>query len=175
MSNRDAPHGFRPIRQYRRSGRIPCHKYLADASTASLEPGDLLVVATDGYLDRFNNNTGDGTDADVNIIGVAASPHTTGTAGDVWVYDDPYTVFEVQGDSTGGDEAKTDVGACCDALDTASANERSQMELDTSTSSANTMNLKILRRYRSPGSVYGTNTRLEVLLNEHLLKDTAGI
>ena len=43
------------------------------------------------------------------------------------------------------------------------------------TMAAGTATCKILGLYESPDNAFGTNAVMEVLINEHLLKDSAGI
>ena len=96
MANLDSAFGFRPVRMLN-GGKIPMHKYANKGATTAIFQGDRVALqGADGRLLRIATTT-----PNVDCIGVAANYIASGTAGqDVWVYDDPNTVFEVQSDGT---------------------------------------------------------------------------
>ena len=98
---------------------------------------------------------------------------TTATDIVAYVYDDPYTVFKVQ---SAGTPAQTNIGNCADVVAGAGSTTTGQSGFEISgTMSNGTASLKILGLYEAPDNAFGTNAIMEVLINEHLLKDSAGI
>lgn len=109
MANVDHPHGLKPVMQLG-GGPVPCHVYEANVTTAIFQ-GDVVTIRTDGRCDTLKTASGAN-----NIIGVAANYVEAGTtpAADLWVYDDPNTIFEVQSDGTtdpGETTAQAAIGA----------------------------------------------------------------
>ena len=98
---------------------------------------------------------------------------TTGTNIIAYVYDDPYIVYKVQSD---GSPAQTDLGACADVVADAGSTTTGQsgFQLNSSMGSG-TATCKIIGLYESPENAFGANAVVEVLINEHILKATAGI
>jgi hypothetical protein len=98
---------------------------------------------------------------------------TTATNIKAYVYDDPYTVFKVQ---SAGTIAQTNVGNCADLVAGAGSTSTGQSGFESSgTMAAGTATVKILGLYETPDNAMGANAIIEVLINEHLLKDNAGI
>ena len=95
-----------------------------------------------------------------------------------YVCDDPYAVFEVQEDSDGGAMTASCVGTNADIV-VAAGNAytgQSGVELDSSSTTAASGQLRILRLCRKPDNAIGTNAIWEVMINEHELKyPTAGV
>ena len=90
-----------------------------------------------------------------------------------YVYDDPYTVFKVQ---SAGTPAQTNIGNCADVVAGTGSTITGQSGFELSgTMSNGTATCKILGLYEGPENAFGTNAIMEVLINEHLLKDSAGI
>ena len=89
------------------------------------------------------------------------------------MYDDPYTVFKVQ---SAGTPAQTNIGNCADVVAGTGSTITGQSGFELSgTMSNGTATCKILGLYEGPENAFGTNAIMEVLINEHLLKDSAGI
>ena len=174
MANLDFGHGFRPIYDLVSGSDIPMKEFNVDASAATIYPGDLLKLETDGYV-------APSAATNVNNIGVAACGHTTGTAGTVLVYYSPTTVF--QGQVNAGTLDIACVGACGD-LDASEGPDtvRGLSGHQVSATVANTAaTFKIIAlypiqaTYKAAANAFGANQIVEVLINEHLLKDSAGI
>jgi len=89
MANTDAPHGLNAVKMLN-GGKIPMNKYTVAATTAVYQ-GDVVTLRANGLVATLKT-TGGAT----NIVGVAANYSAVG--GEVWVYDDPRTIFEVQSD-----------------------------------------------------------------------------
>jgi hypothetical protein len=107
---------------------------------------------------------------------LAASNTATDIVG--FVSDDPYERFEVQSDNAGA-SAQTDVGNCADIVYAAgsSPNYISGVELDDGTLSASAAQLKIIGVSKDPDNndLASANVNWIVTINEHFLKQTAGI
>ena len=98
---------------------------------------------------------------------------TTATNIVAYIYDDPYTVFKCQ---SAGSPAQTNIGNCCDVVAGAGSTTTGQSGFELSgTMAAGTATCKILALFDSPENAFGANAVMEVVLNEHLLKDSAGI
>ena len=99
------------------------------------------------------------------------------TATDIvgFVSDDPYERFEIQ---SAGTPAQTNIGNCADIVYAAgsSPNYVSGVEI-SGTMAAGTAQLKIIGVSRDPDNneLGSANTNLVVTINEHFLKQTAGI
>ena len=102
------------------------------------------------------------------------------TATDIvgFVADDPYERFEIQSNNAGA-SAQTDVGNCADIAYAAGAtpNYISKVELDDSSLAATTAQLKIVGVSKDPDNsdLTAANVNWVVTINEHFLKQTAGI
>ena len=94
-------------------------------------------------------------------------------AATVFVYDDPYQMFEVQGDSVGGNSAVTDVSKTADIVVAAGSTHDgvSNSELDTSNigTGAN-LRIKGFSTKEGRGEVGVAHTVYNVLINEHKYK-----
>ena len=183
MANVDAAFGFVPIRQL--SGNAPrANKYTITSGLAeNIFTGDLCIITADGVVTPH-------TATETNNIGVFAgvsytasdgsyvyaqyfASGTTGTDFIAYVYDDPYTVFKVQ---SAGTPAQTNIGNCADVVAGTGSTITGQSGFELSgTMSNGTATCKILGLYEGPENAFGTNAIMEVLINEHLLKDSAGI
>jgi len=183
MANVDAAFGFVPIRHM--SGNAPrTNKYTITSGLAeNIFSGDLCVLTADGVITPHTatetNNIGvfDGvsyTASDGSYIYSEYWPSGT-TATDIcaYVYDDPYIVYKVQSD---GAPAQTNIGNCADVVagTGSTITGRSAFELN-STMGTGTASAKIIALYDSPDNAFGANAVVEVLVNEHILKATAGI
>tara|TARA_R100000808_G_C2154775_1_gene166128 strand:+ start:4702 stop:5253 length:552 start_codon:yes stop_codon:yes gene_type:complete len=183
MANVDSPFGFVPVRHL--SGNAPrTNKYTITSGLAeNIFRGDLCILTADGVITPH-------TATEVNNIGVFAGVSYTASDGsyvysDYWptgttatniiayVYDDPYTVYKVQSD---GSPAQTDIGACADVVAGTGSTTTGQSAFELNSSmGTGTATAKLIALWDSPENAFGTNAVMEVLINEHILKDAAGI
>ncbi len=136
MANNDYPHGLNAVMS-RVHDTPRLTQYLAGTTTAIFR-GDIVTLKTNGRVAR--TTTAEGAD---NIIGVAGSYVAASQAPpkDVWVYDDPDTIYEIQSDGTtdpGASTAQGHVGAGANIVYTAGDvnSGRSKVELDYSSIAA---------------------------------------
>lgn len=184
MANVDAAFGFVPIRHLSGNGYSRANKYtITSGLSEDIFTGDLVIITADGVITPH-------TATEVNNIGVFAGVSYTasdgsyvysqyfpsGTTGSdfiAYVYDDPYTVFKVQ---SAGTPAQTNIGNCADVVAGTGSTITGQSGFELSgTMSNGTATCKIIGLYEGPENAFGTNAIMEVLINEHLLKDSAGI
>ena len=183
MANVDAAFGFVPVRHM--SGNVPrANKYtLASGLAENIFTGDLCILINTGLLTPHSAT-------ETNNIGVFAGVSYTASDGSyvysqywpsgtvatdiiAYVYDDPYTVFKVQ---SAGTTAQTNVGNCADVVAGTGSTTTGQSGFEISgTMAAGTATCKILGLWESPDNAFGANAVMEVLINEHILKDSAGI
>ena len=183
MANADAAFGFIPVRHM--SGNAPrTNQYTITSGLAeNIFSGDLCIITSGGVVTPHSAT-------EVNNIGVFAGVSYTASDGSyvyseywptgtvatdiiAYVYDDPYTVFKVQ---SAGTIAQTNVGNCADLVAGAGSTATGQSGFESSgTMAAGTATVKILGLYETPDNAFGANAIIEVLINEHLLKDNAGI
>lgn len=184
MANTDAPKGFVPLRHLgggltRANGNYK----IASAYGTIIGRGDAVKMHSDGTIIRAA--AGDvllGIFAGCQYTNSLGSPvwsdywpaSTTATDIIAYVYDDPWIVFGVQ--VNGGTLDQQAVGACADIVvanfDTTI--KTSQSELSPTVGSS-TAQCKILGLEALPGNAWGANAKVEVLINEHFLKQEAGI
>ena len=183
MANVDAAFGFVPIRHL--SGNAPrANKYTITSGLAeNIFTGDLCIITADGVVTPH-------TATETNNIGVFAGVSytasdgsyvysqywpsgTTGTNIIAYIYDDPFTVYKVQ---SAGTPAQTNIGNCADVVAGAGSTTTGISGFGISGTMANSAaTCKIVALHDSPSNAFGTNAVMEVLINEHLLKDSAGI
>ena len=183
MANADAAFGFIPVRHM--SGYAPrANKYTITSGLAeNIFNGDAVILAADGTLQPAGAT-------ETNVVGVFAGCSYTAsdgsyvyseywpsgtTATDIiaYVYDDPYIVFKVQ---SAGSPAQTNIGNCADIVAGAGSTLTGQSGFEISgTMAASSAQTKIIALYDAPENAFGTNAVMEVLINEHVLKATAGI
>ena len=183
MANVDAAFGFVPIRHL--SGNAPrANKYTITSGLAeNIFTGDLCIITADGVVTPH-------TATETNNIGVFAGVSytasdgsyvysqywpsgTTGTNIIAYIYDDPFTVYKVQ---SAGTPAQTNIGNCADVVAGAGSTTTGISGFEISGTMANgTATCKIVALHDSPSNAFGTNAVMEVVINEHLLKDSAGI
>lgn len=183
MANVDAAFGFTPVRHM--SGNVPrANKYtLASGLAENIFTGDLCVLISTGYITPH-------TATETNNIGVFAGCSYTASDGSyvysqywptgttatniiAYVYDDPYIVYKVQ---SAGTTAQTNIGNCADVSAGAGSTTTGQSGFEISgTMAAGTATCKIIGLWESPDNAFGANAIMEVLINEHILKDGAGI
>lgn len=184
MANTDAPKGFVPLRHLggglvRANGNYK----VASAYATAFGRGDAVKMHSDGTIIRAA--------ATEVLLGICAGFQFTNSLGepkwsDFWpaaqvatdivayVYDDPWIVFGVQ--VNGGTLDQGAVGACADIVVGTydQTIKQSQSELNASVGSG-TAQCKILGLEPLPGNAWGANAKVEVLINEHFLKQEAGI
>ena len=183
MANADAAFGFTPVRHM--SGNAPrTNQYTITSGLAeNIFTGDLCVLTADGVVTPH-------TATEENNIGVFAGVSYTASDGSyvyseywpsgtvatdiiAYVYDCPYTVFKVQ---SAGSPAQTNIGNCADAVAGAGSTTTGQSGFEISgTMAAGAATCKLIALVDSPENAFGANAVMEVLINEHLLKDSAGI
>ena len=183
MANVDSPFGFVPSRHMSGSP-IRTNKYTITSGLAeNIFNGDLVILTTDGVITPH-------TATETNNLGVFAGVSytasdgsyqyseywpsgTTGTNIIAYVYDDPYIVFKVQSD---GSPAQTDIGSCADVTVGTGSTTTGQSAFQLASSMSGSAALcKLIALYESPENAFGANAVVEVLINEHILKATAGI
>ena len=183
MANVDAAFGFVPLRHM--SGFAPrANKYTITSGLAeNIFTGDLCILTADGVIIPH-------TATETNNIGVFAGVSYTASDGSyvyaqffptgttatniiAYVYDDPYIVYKVMSD---GSPAQTNIGNCADVVADAGSTTTGQSGFQLNSSmGTGTATCKIIGLYDSPENAFGANAVVEVLINEHILKDTAGI
>ena len=183
MANVDSPFGFVPSRHMSGSP-IRTNKYTITSGLAeNIFNGDLVVLTADGVITPH-------TAEETNNIGVFAGVSytasdgsykyseywpsgTTGTNIIAYVYDDPYIVYKVQSD---GSPAQTNIGNCADVVAGTGSTTTGQSAFELNSSmGTGAASCKIIGLYESPENAFGANAVVEVLINEHILKTTAGI
>ncbi len=167
MANRDAPHGFLPVRTKGGTCPPPLAPYALAAANSAIFMGDVVVLTAAGFVDRGAAAPAAGT-----LLGVAAEDKAASAGGTIKVWDDPDIVFEAQtDDTTGTATAQTCIGNNIDIIATAGSGGHSNMELDESTSAvAATLPFKIVGLHKVVGNSFGQFNRLLVVLNPSVLK-----
>ncbi len=183
MANADAAFGFIPVRHM--SGNAPrTNQYTITSGLAeNIFTGDLCIITSGGVVTPHSAT-------EVNNIGVFAGVSYTASDGSyvyseywpsgtvatdiiAYVYDDPYTVFKVQ---SAGSPAQTNIGNCADVVAGAGSTTTGQSGFEISgTMAASAATCKLIALVETPDNAFGANAVMEVLINEHLLKDSAGI
>ena len=183
MANPNSPYGFKVVRHM--SGNAPrANKYTITSGLAeNIFTGDLCVLTADGVITPH-------TATEVNNIGVFAGVSYTASDGEyiyskywpsgtvatdivAYVYDDPYTVFRIQ---SAGTPAQANIGECADVVAGTGSTTTGQSGFDLSgTMSNGTATCKIIGLWEDPSNSFAQYAQLEVLINEHILKQTAGI
>lgn len=183
MANANAPSGLTPVRHL--TGRPPvANEYtIADQYNTAIYYGQLVKSTGTGrnvavaaaaeravgvfYGCKYPNSAGE-------IVFSKSWPASTVTSGAVgataYVIDDPEVIFEIQA-SAGC--ALADIGTVADITGTSgtAATGISTQQLDSATYSASGSNqLKVLRLVPRVDNDYGTNGKVEVLINEHELR-----
>ena len=184
MANVDAAFGLTPVRHLSGNGYSRANVYTITSGLAeNIFTGDLCIITADGVITPH-------TATEVNNIGVFAGVSYTATDGSyvysqywpsgttatdikAYVYDDPYTVFKAQ---SAGTTAQTNIGNCADVVAGAGSTSTGQSGFSLNgTMAAGTATCKIIGLWDGPANEMGQYAQLEVLINEHLLKATAGI
>ena len=172
MANTDAPFGFRPsgkVGGNPDNGALTEQKIKSDYATAMFQ-GDLVKFAS-GYINIsaagdaglmvFNGLKYDDSSTNKPTFKNFFDGTALGADGTVFVYDDPYQVYEAQSDS---DEASTQahVGTFADHIKTHSGNTTTGIsgdEIDLPNSpSATLTGVKVLGLAQTPDNALGTNS-----------------
>ena len=189
MANKDAAFGLKPIGkvgQNRDAQGLSEYSIAASATAIYFQdPVKALATGTIGVAAAGNVLLGSlngvfFTDATTSKPTFANNLKASNTATDIvgFVSDDPYERFEVQSDNTLA-SAQTDVFMNYDILYTAgdSANYVSKVELDDSTLHSTTGQLKVIGVSKDPSNndLTASNVNFVVTINEHFLKQIAGV
>ena len=186
MANKDAAFGLKPIGKVGQNGdNAGLSEYSIAASASAIYFNDPVEMASTGTITVAA--AGDAllgslngvffTDATSSKPTFANHLDASNTATDIvgFVSDDPYQRFEIQ---SAGTPAQTNIGNCADIVYAAggSPNYVSGVEI-SGTMAAGTAQLKIIGVSRDPENdeLGSANTNLIVTINEHFLKQTAGI
>ena len=186
MANKDAAFGLKPIGkvgQNRDNGGLSEYDIAASASAIYFnDPVEMastgtitVAAATDVLLGSLNGVFF--TDATTSKPTYANHLNASNTATDIvgFVSDDPYERFEIQ---SAGTPAQTNIGNCADIVYTAGSSPDYVSGVEISGTMANTAaQLKIIGVSKDPDNdeLGSANTNLVVTINEHFLKQTAGV
>jgi hypothetical protein len=186
MANKDAAFGLKPIGkvgQNRDNGGLSEYNIAASADAIYFnDPVEMantgtitVAAATDVLLGSLTGVFF--TDATSSKPTFANHLDASNTATDIvgFVSDDPYERFEVQ---SAGTPAQTNIGNCADIAYTAGSSPNYVSKVEASgTMAAGTAQLKIIGVSKDPlnNELGSANTNLIVTINEHFLKQTAGI
>lgn len=161
MANTDFAFGFKPIKTVH-GGPPRVTKYGFSGEATAIFPGDAVVLEADGYVAAIAGTPS----TEEPILGIAANyvAASSDEGTDVYVYDDPDTIFIAQHDGTA---TQAMIG---DALDiTVAAGDAtrliSQMEIDTSSST--TGQLQMLALYQAIDNVMGEFAIFECKIAKH--------
>ena len=177
MANTDSPMGFNPVGKI---GSGPSQKAAEyDVTNDAIFQGDAVQIAgNSGVLTQAGTGTTNvGVFWGCNFDDSTGKPafknqSAAGQASKAFVYDDPYQVFELQGDS-GTNSAQTDIGRTADIVVGTgnTTNGISGMELDASDIGTGA-NVRIIgfSGNSSRNEIGVANTLYEVLIAEHLYK-----
>jgi hypothetical protein len=192
MANTDAPRGAVPIKHLDGSpwnGAFSEYN-IADAYNTAIYFGDFVKMTATGNIELAaagNTILGvfqgcdyrDSTNKPVFSPYWPASTSTFNTEGaKARVIDAPDVIFEMQMDSDGAVPAQADIGTNADFIATHTGSTLtglSKEEVDTSTCTTATANLRVLRFVPKPDNAAGNFAKVEVLINEHFYKTTTGI
>ena len=186
MANKDAAFGLKPIGkvgQNRDAQGLSEYSIAANATAIyQNDPVEMLntgtvgvAAATDVLLGSLNGVFF--TDATTSKPTYANHLKASNTATDIvgFISDDPYERFEVQ---SAGTVAQTNIGNCADISYSAgsSPNYVSKTEI-SGTMAAGAAQLKIMGVSKDPDNneLGSANANVVVTINEHFLKQTAGI
>lgn len=187
MANVDAPRGARPVRH--RNGA----PYTGSANRYYVGSGDSTAIFLGDFVKSSGSADSDGIpgiaqaaagDAIRGVV-VGIEPTTdespkhraASTEAYIYVADDPDLVFEIQEDSVGGALAAANVGQNADVIvgTGSTTTGLSAMEIDSSSATASTAQLRIMALVQMADNEIGTNAKWEVMINEHELTSTSGV
>ena len=189
----DRPNGFRPIRYLggvAYTGAVNRYFIPASDSVATFV-GDLVTLAGSADSEGVATVTQSAA-AETQIVGsivgfevdgtnLEATHRLASTAAYVLVADEPNLVFEVQEDSVGENIAATAIGNNFEIIVGAGvvATGSSGMEIDSSTKTASAAQIRLVGLRQRTDAAFGSSTsehaKLEVMINEHAHKTTAGV
>ena len=186
MANKDAAFGLRPIGKVGQNRDAQgLSEYSIAASSAAIYQNDPVIMAATGEIEV--GAAGDVllgaltgvfyTDASTSKPTWANHLNAANTATDIvgFVSDDPYERFEVQ---SAGTVAQTNIGNCADIVYAAGGapNYVSGVEI-SGTMAATAAQLKIIGVSKDPDNneLGAANANVVVTINEHFMKQTAGI
>lgn len=192
MANTDAPRGAVPIKHLDGSpynGATSPYK-IANAYNTAIYTGDFVKMTATGYVElAAAGNTILGVFAGCNYRDSTNKPqwspywpastatfNSEGAVADI--VDATDVIFEMQMDSDGAVPSQADVGSNADFIATHTGSTitgLSREEVDTSTCTTATANLRVLRFVERPDNAVGNYAKVEVLINEHFYKTTTGI
>ena len=186
MANKDAAFGLRPIGKVGQNRDAQgLSEYSIEASATAIyqnDPVEMLDTGTIGVAAAGDVLLGSlngvfYTDASTSKPTWANHLNGSNTATDIvgFVSDDPYERFEVQ---SAGTVAQTNIGNCADIVYAAgdSANYVSKVEI-SGTMADTAAQLKIIGVSKDPDNdeLGAANANVVVTINEHFMKQTAGI
>lgn len=177
MANVDNPNGLTPVYMLG-GGAIPMRAYNAGVTTA-IFAGDLVKMGTGGRVIAETTTT-----LAADCVGVAANYIAAGTTpvDTVWVYDNPWTVFEVQSDGATDTDHKAFIGNAGPAILTTgnTTTGRSKHEIDyassagfQTTTASETGGLSVVGYYKHPSNDETlAHARMLVIIARHLYRIT---
>jgi len=188
MANKDAPFGLKPIGKVGQNRDAQgLSEYAIAGSSSAIYHGDPVKMADTGYIQVASTNTDvllgslngvfytdSSTSKPTWANYLAGSNAATDIVG--FVSDDPYERFEIQ---SAGTVARTNIGNCAN-IDTYSAGSAhdgvSNVEL-SATMAATAAQFKIIGVSKDPDNdeLGAANANVVVTINEHFLKQEAGI
>ena len=189
MANKDSAFGLRPI------GKVGQNRDNQGLSEYSIAANDTTTIYFNDPVKATAAGTIDTAAAGSILLGSLngvfytdpttskptwANHYSQVNASDIvaFVSDDPYERFEIQSNNAGASQ-QTDIFMDYDIAYTAgdSANYVSKVELDDATASATDGQLKVMGVSKDPdnNTIGSANVNFVVEINEHFLKQTAGI
>lgn len=173
MPNVDRPRGAIPVRRMDGGACLPANKYSVDVGNATaIFIGDFVKLEADGNVAPAG--AGDrilgvcvGVANDYDNLTRRYLPATT--AGDIFVVDDPYTIFELQEDDGGTALTAAGRGGVVEIVagTGSTTTSISAHELDQDSVGTTSRQLRLIRLVPREGNDYGDNADWEVLINEH--------
>jgi hypothetical protein len=186
MANKDAAFGLRPIGKVGQNRDAQgLSEYSIAASSAAIYQNDPVIMAATGEIEvgaaaevlLGSLNGVFYTDASTSKPTWANHLNASNTATDIvgFVSDDPYERFEIQ---SAGTVAQTNIGNCADIVYAAGSapNYVSGVEI-SGTMASTAAQLKIIGVSKDPENdeLGAANANVVVTINEHFMKQTAGI
>lgn len=188
MANVDNPSGFRPVRHINGapySGATNRYAIPASDGTATYVY-DLLKVGGSATADGVptaiqaaatnTNIVGPVVGFEVNPSDLTLMYRAASTLRYALVADDPGLICEAQEDSDSAALTADEVGENCDIIVAAGSavSGISAMEIDSSTHTASTAQVRVIRLVPRDDNAIGNQAKWEVLINEHAYKSTSG-
>jgi hypothetical protein len=198
MANVDRPNGAQLVNTLSAAAFNAATKvYEADASAGNIFPGDFVILEADGKVapatagateivgvcigvlpwmpNKVNGVSGHNISTD--NINLMLKYHATGAAGMILVHSDPDAIYEMQEDGDTSDLALTDIGTNVDILATAGSTTTglSQQEIDSSSATTATAQLRVLGMVDRPDNELGDWARWLVKINESHFTKLTGV